>query len=494
VSVDRRWLVLIVLALAQLMVVLDGTIVNIALPSAQVALHFSNGDRQWVVTAYALGFGSLLLVGGRLADMFGRRRLFLIGLVGFAFASALGGRADDLATLLGARAVQGVFAAMLAPALLALLTTTFRESKERSKAFGIFGAVAGAGAALGLLLGGILTEYLSWRWCLYVNLIFAVVTFMGGYALLERDDLPNSARVDWPGTISVTAGLFLTVFGFAHAESAGWSNSLTVVYLCAGVVLISAFLITELRVAQPLLPPRVLTDRNRAGAYTATFMVGVGMFGVFLFLTYYMQTILQLSAIRTGLAFLPMSAAIVAASSLGSTLLTPRVSPKIMIPIGMTIAAGGMLMFTRIAVGGSYLHHVLPASLVFGIGLGTIFGFASNTATRNVRPEDAGVASAMVNVAQQVGAAIGTALLNTLAAGATRTYLHGHPGNGPLVRAEAAVHGYVVGFWVAAFIFGAGAVLTAVLLRPGVLTGPPAEAPTELTKFSARGSGPPAAA
>jgi EmrB/QacA subfamily drug resistance transporter len=444
------------------MVVLDGTIVNIALPSAQAALHFSDADRQWVITAYALGFGSLLLLGGRLADIFGRRRLFLVGLVGFALASAVGGASVDLAMLLTSRAVQGIFAAMLAPALLSLLATTFTESRERGKAFGIFGAVAGTGAAVGLLLGGILTQYLSWRWCLFVNILFATLAFTVGSVLLTRDRPARAEPVDLPGTVTVTGGLFLIVFGFARADTDGWGDPLTVVYLIGGVALIAVFLLIQGRVAHPLLPLRVLRDRNRAGAYSATFIVGVGMFGVFLFLTYYMQGILRLSAVRAGAGFLPMSAVIVLASATGSTLLTPRVSPKIVIPIGMAVAAVGMVLFTRIAVHGSYWHHVLPASLVFGLGLGTVFGFASNTATRTVQPRDSGVASAMVNVAQQVGAAIGTALLNTVAA--TVTAGAADPGS-----PSAVVRGFVVGFWVAAAIFAVGAVVTAVVLAPGVL-------------------------
>ncbi len=465
---DRRWLILGVLGLAQLMVVLDGTIVNIALPSAQQTLHFSNSDRQWVVTAYALGFGSLLLLGGRAADIFGRRRVFLIGLTGFAGASALGGAAGDLATLLAARAVQGAFAALLAPALLSLLTTTFVEPGERSKAFGVFGAIAGAGAAIGLLLGGFLTEYLSWRWCFYINVFLAVAAYAGGFWLLDRHHVRSAAALDLPGAITVTGGLFFIVYGFARADTDGWAAASTLGALGLGVVLLVAFLVIQARTTHPLLPLRVLTNRNRAGAYLATFTVGMGMFGVFLFLTFYIQTILHFSAVKAGLAFVPMSLMIIVASALGSVILTARVSAKIMIPTGMTIAAVGLILFTRIAVNGSYANHVLPASLVFGIGLGTVFGFASNTATRGARPEDTGVTSAMVNVAQQVGAAIGTALLSTVASNAASTYLDDKTGPAQLLRAQAAVHGYSVGFWVAAAIFLVGAALTALLLDASV--------------------------
>jgi EmrB/QacA subfamily drug resistance transporter len=399
--------------------------------------------------------------------MFGRRRLFLVGLAGFAVASAAGGAAGDLSVLLAARAVQGAFAAMLAPALLALLTTTFTDSHERSRAFGIFGAVAGTGAALGLMLGGLLTQYLSWRSCLYVNVILAGLTLIGAWVLLAHDRPEDSAPIDVPGAVAVSSGLFFVVFGFARAESDGWTDPLTVVYLLAGAGLIAIFAGLQSRVAHPLLPLRILDDRNRVGAYLATFVMGVGMFGVFLFLTYYMQGTLGFSALRSGVAFLPMSAVIVAASTTASTQLSPRVSPKIMIPVGMTIAALGMVVFTRVTVHGSYLQHVLPASLVFGIGLGTVFGFASNTATRDAAPDDSGVVSAMVNVSQQVGAAIGTALLNTVASSTAKVYLGTH--TGAEVAGRAVVHGYAVGFAVAAAIFLVGAVVTAVVLRPGVL-------------------------
>jgi EmrB/QacA subfamily drug resistance transporter len=474
---DRRWLILGVLGLAQLMVVLDGTIVNIALPSAQATLHFSNSGRQWVVTAYALSFGSLLLLGGRTADIFGRRRVFLIGLTGFALASAVGGAAGNLATLLAARAIQGAFAALLAPALLALLTTTFVKPDERSKAFGVFGGIAGAGAAIGLLLGGFLTQYLSWRWCFFINLFLAMIAFAGGAWLLDRRHVKTPVSLDLPGTITVTSGLFFIVFGFARAETDGWTAASTLASLGLGVLLLAAFLVIQSRSSHPLLPLRVLTNRNRAGAYLATFMVGMGMFGVFLFLTFYIQTILHFSAVKAGLAFVPMSLMIIAASSLGSVVLSTRFSAKVMIPAGMTIAAAGLILFTRIAVHGSYVHHVLPASLLFGLGLGTVFGFASNTATRGARPEDTGVTSAMVNVAQQVGAAIGTALLSTIASSAAAKYLHEKTGPPQLVKAEAAVHGYSVGFWAAAVIFLVGAVLTWLLLDAVVPSKQPVTAP-----------------
>ncbi len=463
----KRWLILGVLAMAQLMVVLDSTVVNIALPTAQSALHFSDADRQWIVTAYSLAFGSLLLIGGRLADLVGRKRIFLTGLAGFAVASAVGGAATGFTMLVIARAVQGGFAALLAPAALSLLTTTFTETKERAKAFGIYGAVAGSGAAVGLLLGGVLTEYASWRWTMYVNLIFAVGAFIGGALLLRHYVSETRPRLDWPGTISVSAGLFAIVYGFAHAETAGWHNSATIGFLLGGVALVGLFLFIETRSPAPLLPLRILRDRNRGGAYFAMFTSAAGMFGVFLFLTYYLQAVRHFSAVETGVAFLPMVAMLITASTLVTTLLSGRVSPRIMMPAGMLSAAAGMLILTQLHVGTSFALTILPATMLVGIGLGTIFSTGLSVATLGVAPEDAGVASATVNTMQQIGASVGTALLNTLAASAAAAFAAAHVHN-PAVAQLAAVHSYGVAFRWSAAIFIVGAVVAASLLRSGV--------------------------
>lgn len=313
----HRWWILAVVGVAQLMVVLDGTIVNIALPSAQQDLGFSDGQRQWVVTAYALAFGSLLLLGGRIADLFGRKMTFLVGLAGFAGASALGGAAGSFEMLVTARAVQGMFGALLAPAALSLLTTTFTDPKERAKASGVYGAIAGAGGAVGLLLGGLLTEHLDWRWTLYVNLVFAAVAFVGGAILLQRSTRDKSVTIDIPGAVLVSGGLFGLVYGFSSAESHGWGAPETWGFLLAGVVLLTAFTWWQTRCSHPLLPLRVLLDRNRGASYLAVLIIGAGMFGVFLFLTYYLQRSLGYTPVQTGLAFLPMALA----------LLSPPLSP-----------------------------------------------------------------------------------------------------------------------------------------------------------------------
>ena len=464
---ERRWWILAVLGIAQLMVVLDTTVVNIALPSAQRSLGFGDGDRQWIVTAYALAFGSLLLLGGRLADLFGRKRLFLIGLIGFSVASAVGGAATNFGMLVTSRAVQGAFGALLAPAALSLLSTTFTRPSERSKAFGIYGAIAGGGAAIGLLLGGVLTEYLSWRWTMYVNLIFAAASFAGGWLLLHHRPSGHRPKLDLPGVTTVSSGLFAIVYGFSHAETGGWANSVTIGFLIAGAALLIAFVYLQTRVAHPLLPLRVVLDRNRGGAYLAIFAVGAGMFGVFLFLTYYLQQTLGFSAVQSGLAFLPMTAMIMIMSQVGTVGLAPRIGPRFIVAPGLAIAAVGMWMLTQLDLGSTYVNGVLPATMVFGVGLGLTFSSAMNLATSGVDASDSGVASAMVNTGQQVGGSIGTALLNTLAASAATSYIGSHSGSADLA-AQATMHSYTTAFGWAAGILAVGAVICAVLLRAQV--------------------------
>ncbi len=463
---NRRWWILVVVGLAQLMVVLDATIVNIALPSAQKALVFSVADRQWIVTGYALSFGSLLLLGGRIADFFGRKRVFLVGLIGFAAASAIGGAANGFGMLVTARVVQGIFGALLAPTALSLLTTTFTDPAERGKAFGVFGAIAGGGAALGLLLGGILTQYVSWRWSLYVNVVFAVVTTVGAVMFLRHDGLIEKKRLDVPGVLAASISMFSLVYGFSHAETSGWSNGITIAFLAIGLILLVAFVLVENRVAHPLLPMRVVLDRTRGGSYLAVFMVAVGMFGVFLFLTYYMQSILGYSPVKTGVAFLPMVAVLVVTAAVATAALLPRIGPKPLVVAGMLIGAAGLIMLTRISVHSNFLSVILPATALLGIGMGAVFATSINTATDGISPEDAGVASATVNTAQQIGGSIGTALLNTLAATtATKFIIHKIPT--PLLLAEAGVHSYITAFKWSAWIFVFGALISLLLLKWG---------------------------
>ncbi len=482
----RRWWILGVVGLAQLMVVLDATIVNIALPSAQRDLAFTNADRQWVVTAYSLAFGSLLLLGGRLSDLVGRRRMLIIGLVGFAAASALGGAATGFAMLVIGRGAQGAFGAMLAPAALSTLAVTFTDPAERGKAFGVYGAIAGAGGAVGLLLGGLLTEYLSWRWCLYVNVVLAVVAVTGAVRLLASHPRDPSVHIDWPGTILVVAGLVSVVYGLSEADTAGWGAPTTLVLLAAGVVLLAVFVLVEMRAAHPLLPLPIVLNRFRGGAYLAIGLSAIGVFGIFLFLTYYLQLTLAYSPVKSGLAFLPMVAAIVAASTISSGVLMPRVGPRPLVPAGMLMAAGGLsILAARLGLRTSYLDWILLALLLVGAGLGLVFGCALNSATYGTGAADAGVAAALVNTNQQVGGSIGTALLNTLAASALTSYVLAH-GRDPLVLADAAVHSYVVAFWVSAAILAGSAVVCGLVLPSGTLTPAAGRRPPDLPAAPSR--------
>ncbi len=462
---ERRWLILFVIAIAQLMVVLDATVVNIALPSAQEALAFTNDQRQWVITAYALAFGSLLLLGGRIGDLFGRKRAFVIGLGGFAGASALGGFAQSFEVLVAARALQGLFGALLAPAALSLLTTTFTDPEERGKAFGIFGAVAVGGAAIGLIMGGVLTEYLNWRWCLFVNLVIAVPAMLASTRLFHNQLPDVRPKVDIPGTLTATSGLFAIVYGLANSETNSWTDPVTIGMLIAGAILLVGFVVIQRRSANPLLPLRVVMDRDRGGALIAMLLSGAGMFAVFLFLTYYLQQTLNFSPVKSGLAFLPMTLTIVISAVSGSTKLLPKLGPRPLIGGGMAIASIGLLILTSIGVGTSYAGHVLPGIMVVGAGLGLVFSAAMATATFGVEPHDAGVASAMVNTTQQIGGSIGTALLSTLAASAVTSQL-ADLATKPDVAAigAAAVHGYTTAFWWAAGIYAVGSVLCAALL------------------------------
>jgi EmrB/QacA subfamily drug resistance transporter len=479
---SRRWWTLITVGLAQLMVVLDSTVVNIALPAAQADLGFSDGDRQWVITAYSLAFGSLLLLGGRLSDLMGRKRTFIIGLIGFALASALGGAADSFGLLVAARALQGAFGALLAPTALAVLTTTFTIPKERARAFGVFGAIAGAGGAVGLLLGGILTEQLNWRWNLYINVAIAVVAVIGAIVFVTNAHRTGPRpKLDIPGTILVSGALFGLVYGLANAETDGWDSPLSWGMLAGFVVLMTAFVLWQRRAAHPLLPLTIVLDRNRAAAYAAVLIAGAGMFGIFLFVTYFLQASLGYSPIQTGLSFLPMIGMLVVAAQLGTNLLLPRFGPKIMVPFGMTVSAIGMVLLTRLDLGSSYAPDILIPLMIIGFGMGSTMPAAMQTATLGVDREFAGVASAMVNTSQQVGGSIGVALLNTLAATAATNYLASNAGAAD-AAAQAAIHSYATAYWWSAGFFAFGAVLAAFLFRRkghGLSVATPAAASAE---------------
>ena len=463
---DRRWLILVVIGIAQLMVVLDVTIVNIALPSAQEELGFSDDQRQWVVTAYALAFGSLLLLGGRIADLFSRKWTFVAGLLGFAGASALGGAAQSFDMLVAARVLQGAFGALLAPAALSLLATTFTDPAERGKAFGIYAGIAGAGGAIGLLLGGALTEVLDWRWCLYVSIAFAVPAAIAGTRLLHHIAAPARPRLDLPGALTASSGLFVLVFGLARAESDGWRDPITVGLLIGSAVLLGAFVALQCRVAQPLLPLRVVADRDRGGSFLAIATASAGLFGLFLFLTFYLQDTKGFTALETGLAFLPLSFSIGPTVGIVTTRVLARTGPRPLVPAGMAIAALGMVLLTRIGVDTAYLSHVLPSLILIGVGFGLTLGPSFAIATFGVPARDSGVASGMVNASQQVGGSIGTALLSTLAVSAATEFVTDR-GAAPEVLRQAAVEGYTTAFWWAAGIFALGALVCGSLLRSG---------------------------
>jgi EmrB/QacA subfamily drug resistance transporter len=465
---SRRWTILAILAIAQLMVVLDATIVNIALPSAQRALHFANSDRQWTVTAYALAFGSLLLLGGRISDLLGRKWTFIAGLAGFATASAVGGAAQSFGMLAAARAFQGAFGALLAPAALSLMTTTFTDPVERNKAFGIWGAIAGSGAAIGLILGGVLTQTLSWRYSMYVNLVFASIAIAGALTLIHNQAPAAKPRLDIPGVLTVSAGLFSLVYGFSHAQTTSWGNHTTLGFLVGGVLLLTVFVVLETRSANPLLPLRVVTNRNRGASFLSIGIAGAAILALLLFLTYYLQQGRGYSPVTTGLAFLPMAASVMASAMIATNKLRPRFGPRPLVVTGMLLGGGGMLYLTRLGVASSYATAILPALIMLGVGFGLVISTSINSATLGVRPADAGVASATVSASQQIGGSLGTALLSTIATSAMTNYIasaHTHPTR--LLLARAAVHGDTTAFAWAAVIFASGAVIATALFERG---------------------------
>nr|WP_202443463.1 MFS transporter [Streptomyces sp. SID8375] len=475
----RRWWGLVVIAIAQLMVVLDATIVNIALPSAQRDLGMSDANRQWVITAYTLAFGGLLLLGGRIADLVGRKRTFMIGLVGFAVASGLGGAATGSGLLFGARALQGAFGALLAPSALSLLTTTFTIGKERSKAFGIYGAIAGGGAAIGLIAGGLLTEYLDWRWCLYVNVPIAVIAFVGAAVFLHDKTERGRVHLDVPGAVLGCGGLVAIVYGCSEAQPRGWGDGLVIGLLVGGAVLLAVFAWWQTRAPHPLLPLHIVRDRNRGGAFLTMGLAVIAMFGMFLFMTYYLQTVLGYSPVRTGMAFLPMVAAIVVGSTQISARLLHRIPPRFLMVPGALLAAAGLFTLTHLTALPAYVSHVLPAMLLVGLGMGLIFMPVMATATSGVAPHDSGVTSATVNTAQQVGGSIGTALLNTIATSTSAVFITDHladaarKGGGlgltPAVRdqvvKDGVVHGFTVAIGVASVIMLLAALVAGLMVN-----------------------------
>ena len=465
-----RWRALLVIAIAQLMVVLDASIVNLALPSAKADLGITDADQQWVITAYTLAFGGLLLLGGRIADYVGRKRMFIIGLLGFAAASALGGIAPTAALLFGARALQGGFAAMLAPAALSLITVTFHEPKERARAFGVYGAISGGGAAIGLLLGGVLTEYFSWRWCLLVNVPIAIAAVALAVPFVRESRASGAAHYDIAGAITVTLGLVSLVYGFTKAaphgftESAHWTEPTTLMWFGIAIVMLVSFFVIENRVSNPLVPMRVLLDRNRGTSYLVSLIVGIGLFAMFLFLGLYLQVVKGYSPITAGFAFLPFSVGIIIGAGIASQLL-PRVGPKPLMVPGLTAGAVGLFWLSHLQPDSGYVAHVLPAMILISLGMAFTFIPVSTTALHGIGHEDAGVGSALINTSQQVGGAVGTALLNTVAVASTTAYLAANGAVGQAAKAAALTEGYT-----RAFLFGSGFLILAAIITATRLT------------------------
>ncbi|ALV45110.1 Puromycin resistance protein pur8 [Arthrobacter alpinus] len=455
-----RWWSMLAIGMSQLMVVLDATIMNVALPSAQIDLGFSDTLRPWVITAYALAFGGLLLLGGRIADLMGRKQIFLIGLVGFAVASALGGAAPTFGVLLAARVLQGVFAALLAPAALSLLTTTFTDPAERGKAFGIYGALAGAGGAVGLLLGGVLTEFMTWRWTLYVNIAFAAVAFIVGVIAIAPTVRERGVKLDVPGAVFATLGFFALVFGFTNAEEHGFSSSSTWGLLAAGVVLLMVFVMIQRKGKSPLLPLHIVVHRDRGASMLAIFVAGAVIFGVNLYLVYYLQIVLGFTPLQTGLAVLPLCLGIMISAMLSTSVLMSKLGAKVLVPAGMLVSAIGSVLLMLAKADSSYALHVAVPMFIVAVGLGAIISSALSVGTLGVDRHHAGAASAAVNASQQLGGSIGLAVLNTLVAGATITAIGS--GEGQL---ESLVSGYQQAYLVCAVLLVVGAIVTALMYR-----------------------------
>ena len=466
----RRWLALFVIAIAQLMVVLDASIVNIALPHAALpkalgGLNIARQNYQWAVTAYTITFGGFLLLGGRIGDYMGRKKAFLIGLLGFAGASLLGGFAQSQQWLFGARALQGVFGALLAPAALSLISVTFTDSKERAKAFGVYGALSGVGAAIGLIAGGLLTQYFSWRWCLFVNTPMAIFALLMAIPNVHESKVEGHPHYDVPGALAATSGMIGVVYGVSEASTKGWGSMSAWPFIVVGAALLGVFLLIEGFKKQPLLPLRLLADRVRGGAYLAQIFITLGLFGMFLFMTFYFQDVHGYSAVRSGLLFLPFSLGIIVSAGVTSQLL-PRFGPRPLASIGGLMGSAGLLYLSRMHANSSYVAHIMPAMIIISLGMGLMFVSISSTALFHIDPRDTGAASAVLSTTQQIGGSFGTAIQNTIAVSSATAFLAGasksalaNKANAVLIHNEALTHGYSVAFrFGSLMLFTAGAI------------------------------------
>ena len=461
----NRWLVLVIACLAQFMVVVDSTVVNVALPSIQRGLGFSSGNLQWVVDAYTLMFGGFLLLGGRAADLLGRRRLFLTGVGLFAAASLLNGLALSPVMLTLGRGLQGLGGALLAPAALSIIMTTFQDSGERTRALGVSSAITAGGAAIGLLLGGVLTDLVSWRWIFFINLPVGVAAVLLGLRFVpeSRADLGHR-RFDLAGAATVTGGLLAVVFGIVKAQAWGWGSPRTLAVLGAGALLLALFLLTESRSAAPLVKLSIFRVRAIAVANTAMLLVASGMFGMFFFVSLYAQEILHYSPLTAGVAFLPLSVGIVIGAGLAQAMVG-RLGIRNVSIIGLALATGGFALMTRVPVHGHYVSALLSAFMPMSVGLGLVFVPITLLATSGVSSDDAGLASGLFNSAQQVGGSLGLAVLSTLAIDHTTGLLRGSAVVAAATRAAATVSGYHVAFVAAVLMMGAAALLLGLLLR-----------------------------
>lgn len=459
----RRWLGLLVITGCQLLIVLDGTVVNVALPAMSDDLGLTPADRQWIITSYALAFGGLLMLGGRIADYMGLRRTFVIGIIGFGIASALAGFAPNFELMLTARALQGAFGALMAPAGLALLANTFTDPIERIKAFSLFGTVAGAGSAVGLVVGGVLTDAVSWRATMLINVPVVVLLVWAALAFLDEFKAEIVGRLDWIGAVLATAGLVSLVYGFSEAERSGWTEPLTLWLFGVGGSLLIVFILSQRMVANPLLPLRVLADRNRAGANLAVMLTVVGLFGVFFFMSFYFQEVLGYSALKTGLAFLPVTLCIVASSEF-LTRYSARFRPRALMAGGLLGTALALGLFTRLDADSSYWVDLVPGMVIMGVAITCVFVPAFNVGTFGVEPQDAGVASALINTAQQVGGSLGLALLSSVAASRKADFLEGKEQTAQTLL-DADVSGYARATLWAMMIMLVAAALTVALVN-----------------------------
>ncbi|MGZ4665701.1 MAG: DHA2 family efflux MFS transporter permease subunit [Frankiaceae bacterium] len=460
----RRWVALAVIVTAQFMVVLDVAIVNVALPSIRTDLNFSQESLQWVITAYAIFFGGVLLLGGRLADLVGRRRMFLTGLALFTVASLLDGIAWSAGSLIVFRSLQGLGAALLSPAALSILTTTFREGRERNLALGIWGAASGSGGAAGVLLGGALTSGLNWSWIFFLNVPIGILLFAVSPALLPESRANLSHRhLDVSGAVSITAGLMLLVYAMTRATQHGWATPPTIGLLAASAALIGAFFVIEARSRAPLLPLRIFRLRTLTASNVSGLLMGGAIFSQFFLLTLYMQQVLHYSALKTGVAYVGLTLSIITFSAIAQAAVT-RIGIRRVLPVGLGLSTVALVLFAQLPVHGDYFTDLFPAFLLSGVGLALAFVPMSIGALTGVRPADAGVASGLINTNQQIGGAIGVALATTIATTVTSHYVQGHPGTTAMTGA-ALTHGFAVAFYVLAGLAALGAILAAVMLE-----------------------------